>query len=291
MQFLFHWFSGISKSFSKVYPNASLPHFPCPKGFFNKNSQYLRPGFMKIAQPSYLMAPNLPRSSLFTFKGFVSILMLWSPTDICARILHHVSLLWSLLLLESAAPCLAIISLGTYWVYQNLVQVATPDGNMRVLEITFSHRPLQHPAVTLWACSTEAFSMEIYHHRYWNILQISHKVFGDGLGFPVSSGISNHKAISCVRCSMWQVILLTESRNDPHNIWGCTTVPDDGFLQAKFIAPFQLPSIKPLNNEEQNISSLHKCILKLPGCCLFPGAADTSLPPKQYHHWASEISL
>lgn len=200
---------------------------------------------MKIAQPSYLMAPNLPRSSLFAFKGFVSILMLWSPTDICARILHHVSLLWSLLLLESAAPHLAIISLGTYWVYQNLVQVAMPDGNVRVLEITFSHIPLQHPAVTLWACSTEAFSMEIYHHRYWNILQISHKVFGDGLGFPVSSGISNHKVISCVRCSMWQVILLTESRNDPHNIWGCTTVPDDGFLQAKFIAPFQLPQLNP----------------------------------------------
>lgn len=139
------------------------------------------------------------------------------------------------------------------------------------------------------------FSMKIYHCRHWNIIQISHTVFGACLGFPVSSEISNYKAISWGRCRIWQIILLTESRNDPHHIWACTTVPDDGFVQVKFIAPFitpfQPPSIKPLNKKEQSISLLHKCILKLPGCSLSPGAADTSLPPKQRHHWSAEISL
>lgn len=101
---------------------------------------------IKIAQPNYLMAPNLPCSSLFTFKGFISIFMEshWYLTQDPAP---PVPLL-SLLLAESAALCLAV-SLEMYWVYQNLAQVATPDGNVRVLEI---HSPTDHPSTLQWCC-------------------------------------------------------------------------------------------------------------------------------------------
>lgn len=144
------------------------------------------------------------------------------------------------------------------------------------------------------AFCTEAF--------WWKFITASigisyryHTVFGTCLGFPVSSEISNYKAISWGRCRIWQIILLTESRHDPHHISACTTVPDDGFVQVKFIAPFRTPfqssSIKPLNREEQSISLLHKSILKLPGCSLSPGAADASMPPKQHHQWSLEIFL
>lgn len=211
--------SVVSASPSPRYiPMPPCPIFHAQRGFSIKTHSTSGLDLWKLLSQvilwllTCLIPPSSPSRALYPFWCYgVPLIFVPGSCTMCPS--SGVCYSWKMQL-----HAWAIISLGTYWVYQNLVQVAMPDGNVRILEITFSHRPLQHPAVTLWACSKEAFSMEIYHHRHWNILQISHEDFGDDLGFPVSSGISNHKVISCVRRSMSQVILLTESKNDPHNI-------------------------------------------------------------------------
>jgi len=73
-----------------------IPMPPCPLFHVPRSSSIKltvpQAWIMKIAQPNYLMAPNFPCSSLFTFKSFICIFMLWTPTDTCLRILSHLFL-------------------------------------------------------------------------------------------------------------------------------------------------------------------------------------------------------
>lgn len=172
---------------------------------------------MKIAKPNYLMAPNFLCSSFFTFKGFMPIFMLWLPTDICSGILPHLS---------HSGICISLEVQPQVWQYSQGCTRFTKiwSGLQCQMEIWGFWRHILIPQKFPALCSAAVnpfqggFSMKIYHWRHWNIIQISHIVFGACLGFPVSSEISNYKAISWGRCRIWQIILLTESRNDPHHI-------------------------------------------------------------------------
>lgn len=179
---------------------------------------------MQIAQPNYLMAPNFPTSSLITFSNFLPhhlsklhiYFHLMKPHWYLSRDPDSPILLWSLLLPENTASCLSIV-LAMWKVHQNLSRLQHQMevwGSQRYILTQTSPQPC---SVAL-RLSQGGLSMEMYHSRHWNILQVSHKVFGACLGFPVSPEILNYKAISWVRCRMRQIILLTESRNDPHNI-------------------------------------------------------------------------
>lgn len=235
------FYCGVIKSnfyfIDSVVPVKSLPKvytiFPCSLFQSPKNSSIKltvpQAWIMQIAQPNYLMAPIFPASSLITFQSCIFLFILWSPIDICLGILIHLSfpgVCFFLLLPERAASCLSIFLVMSE-VQQNfsrLQQQMEIWGSQRYIPTQTSPPPCS-VALRLFQ---GGLSMEVYHHRHWNILQISHKVFGACSGFPhqfgnqfnisVSPEILNYKAISWVRCRMWQIILLTESRNDPYNI-------------------------------------------------------------------------